>query len=351
VFSARFLHKISKYQRPEEARRFLRNDRYWIPEIAERVLSRADELSPKKPRHALGFAEIGETLVERIRGATPDLRMHALCSVGGALRATGELVRADLTFARAEALATSCSIPLRAMLVRQTAILRMHQGRPDDALRLIDQAVALDRSARGVPAKSLSAKGSIHYFRAEYDRSRACFKEVLDGTDPTSDLYTFVMQNLAATYAGQPNLTIQDAVFARKLLRDVQEQIKGVRETPVRYIMWHTEGLFHGLLEEFYKAILHLVQAQEGFLRIKQIGDFARVSLDLIDVHLRKGDPGKAKTTIERAAKEIAGVPGYEETAALFERSLEVPITQAVGFLRERLSGALALRVEMPGEG
>lgn len=106
-----------------------------------------------------------------------------------------------------------------------------------------------------------------------------------------------------------PNLTIQDAVFARKLLRDVQEQIKGVRETSVRYIMWHTEGIFHGLLEEFYNAILHLVQSQEGFLRIHQIGDFARVSLDLIDVYLRKGDPSKAKTPIEGAAKEIAGFP------------------------------------------
>lgn len=85
VFSPRFLSNISKYERPEQARRFLRHDRYWTPEIAERLLDRADELSPKKPQTALGFAEIGSTIVERIRGATSDLRMHARCSVGGAM--------------------------------------------------------------------------------------------------------------------------------------------------------------------------------------------------------------------------------------------------------------------------
>lgn len=237
------------------------------------------------------------------------------------------------------------------MLVRQTAILRMHQGRPDDALRLIEEAVTLDRSTGEVPVKSLLAAGAIRYFRAEYDQSRTCFKEVLDGTKPASDIYTFAMQNLAASYAGQPNLSIKDAVFARKLLRDVQQQIKGVRETPVRYIMWHTEGIFHGLLEEFYRAIVHLVQAQEGFLRLEQIGDFARVTIDIVDVYLRKGDEDTARETIERAEKEIAGRPGYEDTAALFSRALEVPISEAVELVRGLLSATLALRVEVPAEG
>lgn len=351
VFSARFLRNISKYQRPEDAQRFLRLDRYWIPEIAERLLARVDELTPKKPQQALGLAEIGIELVERIRDASPDLRMHAYCSLGGALRATEHLHRAEAIFDRAEPLRPTCSVPLQAMFSRQRANLRLHQMRLDEALRLIEEAVALDRSVGNVPAKSLLAAGAIRYFRREFDVSRRCFKEVLDLTDPSSEIYAFAMQNLAATYAGQSNLSIKDAVFARKLLRDVQQQIKGVRETPVRYIMWHTEGIFHGLLEEFYKATIHLVQAQEGFLRLEQIGDFARVTIDLVDVYVRKGDEAKAREAIERAVKEIASSSGYEDTAALFERSLEKPIAEAAGFIRERLPGALALRVEVPREG
>ena len=349
MFSERFLRNISKYTRPEEAQRFLRLDRYWIPEIAERLLARVDELTPKKPQQALPLAEIGAKLVERIRNAPPDLRMHASCSLGGALRAIGNLIRAEATFNLAEPLLASCSISVQAMFVRQQAILLIHQGHSDEAIRLAEKAVALDRSTGAVPTKSLLTEGAIRYFRGEFERSCQCFKEVLEVTDPSSDIYTFAMKNLAGALSRQ-NVTIKEIRIVRQLLRDVQNKIKGLRETPVRYMMWHIEGVFHGLLDEFYKAQRHLNQALDGFERIGQVGDMVRVTIDLVDMYFQKGDPENARVAIEDAAHRIASFSGYEDTVALLDRALEGPITEAADFIRERLSAALALRVELPGE-
>ncbi len=347
VFSVRFLRAIATIQSPEKAKRFLRLDRYWLPEIAEPLLARIDELVPLKPQVALQLAEIAQELVGRIRNPSAELRFHAVCSLGVAQRETGNLAEAETTLARAERLVAACGIAQRAMFDRQQAILRIYQGNGNDALRLAQSAVDLDRSLEEVPAKSLLTLGGIHYFRDEYEESTACWKEVLEKTDPTSDIYAFAMQNLAATFA-RKNLPIKEIVPARKLLETVRDRIKGIRQTPVRYVVWYSEGLLHSSLNEFKAAVRHLDQARTGFLKLEQVGDYARATIDLVDVFVRKGNAGKAQTILERAAREIAGRPGYGAAAKIFESALEGRITDVPEYLRERISTALAQRVEVP---
>lgn len=347
MFSARFLRGISTIQSPEKAKRFLRQDCYWVPEVADLILARIDELVPLKPRVALELAEIAEELLKRMRDPSLELRIHAMCSLGAAQRETGDLAGAEATFSRAESLVDGCSTELKATYARQQAILRIYQGKSDDALRLAQKAVDLDRRLDEVPAKSLLTLGGIRYFRGEYEASTECWKEVLEKADPTSDIYAFAMQNLAATFA-RKNLTIKEIVPARKLLETIRERIKGIRATPVRYVIWYTEGLLHSALNEFKAAIRHLQQARTGFLRLNQVGDFARATIDLVDVFARKGDVSKAQTAMERAARELFGHPGYEAAAALFESALKERLTDAPEFLRDRISSALANRPEVP---
>lgn len=347
MFSVRFLRSISTIQSPEKAKRFLRLDRYWTPEVVEPLLARIDDLVPLKPRVALELAEIAGELLGRMRNPSLQLRVHASCSLGAAQRETGNLAGAETTFARVEGLVDGCDAGLQATFARQQAILRIYQGRSDDALRWAQKAVDLDGGLDLVPAKSLLTLGGIRYFRGEYEESAECWKEVLEKTDPSSDIYAFAMQNLATTFA-RKNLTIKEIVPARKLLEVIRERIKGIRETPVRYVVWYTEGLLHSSLNEFKPAIRHLQQARTGFLRLDQVGDFARATIDLVDVFVRKGDLQKAQATIERAAREISGHSGYEPAARLFESALEELITDAPEFLRAHISTTLAKRPEVP---
>lgn len=286
-------------------------------------------------------------MIRRMRNPSRELRVRAISSLGAIQRATGNLTEAETTLARAEGLVDGCRIALQATLARQQAILRISQGKGDDALRLAQKAVDLDRTLDEVPAKSLLTLGGIHYFRGEYEASTECWKEVLEKTDPTSDTYAFAMQNLAATIA-RKNLPIKEVVPARDLLELIRERIKGMRKTPVRYVVWYTEGLLHSSLNEFKPAIRHLNQARNGFLKLDQVGDFARATIDLVDVFVRKGDVPKAQTTLKRAAREISGHPGYEAAAKLFESSLEERITAVPEFLRDRISTVLAKQPEVP---
>ena len=333
VFSARFLRSILKIQRPEEARRFLRLDMYWCPEVAEPLLSRIDELTPLQPRQALGLAEIAVELVKRIRDASRDLRVHALCSLAGAQRASDELQASEASLRAAEPLVESCAPAIQALFARQRAVLLIHQGSKNKALRIAQEAVRLERSLGKVPTKGLIVEGGVRYIREEYKESGECWNEILRYEDPASDLYAFAMQNLAATLAQQP-ISLEETVEARKLLRQILERIKGIRRTPVRYIVWYTEGLFHHRLQEYQQAIDHFMQARSGFQRIEQMTTFTSVSVDLIDAFVKYGKLDRARNAIERTARQLSEFEEHTQDAEVFRLALSQPMEGAAEFLR-----------------
>lgn len=336
VFSARFLRSILQIQRPEEASRFLRQDRYWCPEVAEPLLTRVDELTPLQPNAALGLAEIALDLVKRIRNASRDLQAHAWCSLAGAQRAQGALLAAESSLRAAEPLVKSCEMPIQALFARQRAVLLIHQGHKDKALRTAQEAVRLERRLEKVPTKGLIVEGAVRYLRDEYKKSGECWNEILQNEDPASALHAIAMQNFAATLAKQP-LSLEEVVEARKLLRQILERIKGVRKTPVRYIIWHTEGLFHLRLEEFGQAIDHFMQARSGFFRLEQMISLARVSADLIEALVKSGKLERARHMMERTAKQLAEYEEHTGDAQVFRLAMAQPIAEAAEFLRARL--------------
>lgn len=325
-----------KIQRPEEARRFLRQDRYWCPEVAEPLLARIEELTPLKPKDALGLAEIAFDLVKRIRNASRDLQAHAWCTLAGAQRAQGSLLAAESSLQAAAPLAKSSEPAIQALFARQRAVLLIHQGHKDKALRTAQEAVRLERRFEKVPTKSLIVEGVVRYFRAEYMKSSECWNEILKNEDPASDLYAISMQNLAATLAQQP-ITLEEVVEARKLLRQIQERIKGIRKTPVRYIIWYTEGLFHLRLAEFRQAIDHFMQARSGFSRLEQMSTLALVSADLTEALVRSGKLERARHMMERTAKQLSEYEEHTGEAQVFRLAMAQPIAEAAEFLRARL--------------
>ncbi len=338
VFSARFLRSIQKIQRPEEARRFLRQDKYWCPEVVERLVKRVDDLVALKPKQALGIAEIALELTKRMRNPSQELQAHANCALAAALRSCGRLAEAESFFSRAEELSIRGSDSLIAMILRQKAVLFAEQGK-SQALHLAQRAVALDEKAGRFPDKSLIGEGIVHYFRRDFPRSSDCFLKVVQNGDPCSDVYILAMEYFIASFLHRPLLGTEIAQ-ARKSLRLVAERIKGVRSTPVRYQIWWVEGLLHSILDEFRVAVNHLMQARDGFLRLELIPDFSLVSIDLVEVLVKKGDPEKARVIINRTLEKIAEYEEHARFAEAYRLALDQPIDQAADFIRKRLSPA-----------
>lgn len=340
MLSARFLRSISKIQRPEEASRFLRLDLYWQPEVVERLLARVDEIIPRKPKNALGLAEIALEMTRRMRNPRRELRAHAHCSLADAQRWLGRLAACGTNLHNAEKLAVDGPYSLRAMVQRQKALYLIELKDLDSALKVAKAAVALERSNEAPPIKSLLVEGIVYGFLEEPEKSCACFDEARKLADPNSTDYIFATNNLVASLMKGPLLGTE-IVQARKLLRQILDQIRGVRQSPVRYMIWYTEGLLHAIMEEYRQAAAHFLQAREGFLRLEAIPDYARVSVDHIDVLVKKGDEERARITLERTAKNVGEFQGNERLAEIFRSAQELPIAESAGFLRSRLSQAL----------
>lgn len=326
-------------QKPEEAQRFLRNDRYWHAGVAGPLLARIDQLVPLKPKQALGLAEVALELVQRIRNPPPDLQGHVYCSLAATQRATGKLDEAESNFQTAERLVQCGSPTFKAMVLRQKALLLVDRGQLDRALAAARSAVELDRSVPIFPTKSLMIEGIVRDFQEDIPGGIRCFQEVLEHADPASDEYLFATNSLIVLLMKRPLLGTE-IVRARKDLRRVQNRIRGIRETPVRYIIWHVEGRLHMSMEEYRQAIDHFLQARSGFLRMEMIGDFARVSIDLIDAMAKKGESEKARSTIERTIKHIAEFPGNEHLLKAFQMASNLPIAEVADSIRERLSAS-----------
>lgn len=336
MLSERFLRRIDKIQGPEEAQRYLRSDRCWHPEVVELLFKRADRLVSLKPKAALGIAEIGLTLVTRLRVPSRELQAHGLCSVATAQRYLGKLREAESHFYQAEKLSQGGSATLAAMIARQKALLCVDQGDLALAIKLARKAVKLDRGTRIFPTKSLLVEGIVLFFRNEVSASEACFRDVLEHEDPANDDYLFATNNLVRVLLKRP-LLASEILEARKTIRRLQDRIRGVRETPVRYVFWYLEGLLHGLMEEYRLAAKHIEQSRAGFLRMEMMPDYARMSVDLVDVLVKKGDTEKARQVIKETVAQLSTFEEGKRFAEGFRLADSEPVESVVGLLRAQI--------------
>lgn len=336
MLSERFLRRINKIERPEEAQRYLRSDRCWRPEVVSALLRRADQMVPLRPQDALGIAETALTIVNRLRVPHRELQAHALCSVATAQRFLGRLREAESLFLQAEKLGHGASVPLSAMILRQKSLLHVDQGNLDFALKLARKAVKLDRSSDKFPTKSLLVEGIVLGLRNEFKASLACFKEILEHADPTSDDYLFATNNLVATLMKRP-LLASEVVGIRKTIQSLRKRIRGVRDTQVRYIFWYLEGLLHINMEEFRLAVKHLEQGRSGFLRMGLITDYARISVDLIDALVKKGEFEEMRRIIAETSAQLDSFDDTAQYAEAFRLASGEPVETAAEGLRKRI--------------
>lgn len=304
MFSARFLRSIQKIQRPEDARRLLRLDRYWIPEVAEALLVRIDGLVSFQPALAAELAEITVELVGRIRDVESALQAHAFCSLAVAQRFLGRLPEAEASFDHAKKLGESGPISLSAMICRHRALLLLDLRKPDDALRLVRKAVVLEREAGVSASRSLICEAVICGSLGDFATCAQLCEEVLEKESPDSPVYLSAVQNLLSANVQRP-MSVEGFLEAKEMFRRVRFKLRGIRETPVRYCVWYAEALLHLRMKEFPNATEKLQQARAGFLALSLLKDYALASLDLAKVFARMNAEDRGWVVLERTAFEL----------------------------------------------
>lgn len=146
------------------------------------LLEEADMTSPTDPRLSGHLAGLAMTLLEARLGRTETLRQEAraLVLIATSLHRQGLFDQADDVFRSAIGTldAEPIDIAARAWLCYALALLRMDQGRIDEALALLARATQLFEELRdhGSQARSLIAEGQLRFRELDHEGARRCFR-------------------------------------------------------------------------------------------------------------------------------------------------------------------------------
>ena len=339
MFTDRFLRSIEKISKPEEAQRFLRQDRYWVPEVAKPLLKRIDDLVNQCPQDALALAQIAVELVGRLRPPDRELQAHAWCSLATAERFAGKLEAAEAHFTKAEHFAIGAPAAIAAMIARQKALLLLDLHRTEHSLKLVREAVCLEKKAGLTASKSLLCEGVIHFTLGDHAGAERCFREVLELEEPGASVYLSAMQNLLPVVALRA-LTIEDLLAAEDFFRDVRGKLRGIRRTPVRYCVWHAEAILLYRQKEFRLAIEKLEQARTGYRELGWWFDFALASLDTVKATAKRESEARAREVLIECLGELEQASANKNIVEAFRLGLETEsVEKAVVLIRQMLFG------------
>jgi tetratricopeptide (TPR) repeat protein len=294
--------------------------------LAEFLALESVRIAAEDAEKALELAQLAVTTAEAIGGCTPwlsKLRAFAYAHLGNAYRIFGDLRKADEAFAKFSELWQAgkddpTTLLDEARLIAMKAALRREQRRFDEALRLLDQALALDKHAalRGVlllsKSKALEEAGDAAEALTVL-RSAGAF------IDPVAEprLFLCYRQNLLLLL-----VELQAFTEAAPLLAEVTELSRRLSNRLDRVRLRWAEARIADGHRETDLAISLFNQVRADFISADMTFDAALVSLDLATLFAREGRPSEVKA---------------------MARSL-VPIFEAQGVDREALASLAAFR-------
>ncbi len=281
---------------PEQADLVILRSKYWTPTFCWRYFERCDDLIFDDAHAGLQAAEVAPELVELVckfsRDTEPraSLRLRALCVLGSAYRATGDLEQAEQVYRRACFLIKRESVPEgdRANLLFRIGRLRSVQNRMEEALQLADESVgAYRRSSEEVRQRylgeALVMRGTCHYEIA--GQSAAAVKdwsEALSCTDPKTQprVHYVASHNLVCTLVERTvdprSLSIVESYMsqARKFLSKRPRSVQKLR------LVW-LQGMIMIRFGSTRRGEAALASARKGFIEMQAPFDMAMVSLEL----------------------------------------------------------------------
>ena len=321
------------------------NPRFQTWGFFELLVDKARWTVLEEPRKAEEMLRLALDVVEHLDpthygpGSIDSARARAWASLGNALRVLADFRQAEQAFRQAEVhLANGWLDPLdEALLLEYKASLRRAQRRFDEALQMLDAAIALYREVNEPHGhgRALMGKGLVlRYSGSDAESASACFREslfLLDGNEEPR-LLALSQANLIGC--------LLDSGRAEEAAALIPESIKLMEQVGQRCDVLHlrwmggTAAVAMGQTEEAERIFLELI---EDFTQDRLAYNVALVSLELSAVYARQGRTGDVK----RLASEILPIfqsceVHREAIAALivFEKAAEME-QLSVGLVEE----------------
>jgi tetratricopeptide (TPR) repeat protein len=271
----------------EQLGRVLDDESFQTWGLCRLLLKRSLEQAHAEPGHAVQLAELGVRIAERLGDVydpswVRDLRARALATLGNARRVIGELHGAEIAFLEAERVAAESSSgnpEVRAEQLHLKASLRRDQRRLDEALSLIEQAIALyaetdsHEAAIRAQLKKAQIQEEAGELLAAVETLRAAERPLAEHGSP--EMRMWVGNSLILCLVG-----LERYDEARELFRQVEEESRQAGQPLDRLRLRWVEGkIAAGLGEEPAEALLR--EVSRDFARRGLPCDAALVALDL----------------------------------------------------------------------
>ncbi len=298
-------------------------EEYWSEALCVRVAAESIQSAPNRPTEALELAELALLIAERIPGGEVErlrLQGYAWAHVSNARRVCNDLPGAERAMLRARGLWEAGGALGNPGLLNQAwlpgleAALRRDQRRFPEALKRIDEALALDPGE--LRCQILLTKAQIHETLGDPETSTAALLEAATLVNPSKEpRHAFgVRFNLLVNLCH-----LERFVEAEPRLPEVKELAERLGEELDRTrVVWLEAKIAAGLgRTEEAKAAFE--QARQVFRRRTLAFDYALVTLELAVLLLEQGRTGAVKTLAEEMLSIFRAQKVERETLAALQ--------------------------------
>jgi tetratricopeptide (TPR) repeat protein len=333
---------------PQERRRLLiwEDARFQSWGFHELLLDRARQETLETPQRVEDLLRLALDVTELLDGeeygpgSVEAAKARTWTWLGNACRVLGDFRQAESAFQTAELfLSRSWLDPLdEALLLELKAPLRRVQRRFDEALELLESAIAIYREVNEphLQGRALMMKGVVLQYKGDCQEAADCFRDSLFLLDGSREPRLAGMTRYNLISCLQEAGRSAEAAALIPEARRIMEQV-GTRSDQGR-LRW-TEGRVAASLGRYEEAAETFHELREAFLEDGIAFDAALVSLDLATVYLRQRRIEETK----RLAAEM--IPVFQSREVYREALAALIVFQRVAEM-EQLTVGLVEEIE-----
>lgn len=319
------LTELTSLPESEQLRRVSTEDRFADADLARHLLDRGYAIRYENPRKMLHLILLGRMAADACSAKTAgekqelaDLRAEAWGQFANALRINGRFAESEQAFGTALDLfeAGTGSPEIHALLLAQLCPLRSHQRRFAEAIELIEQAAQIYREIgrKHLLGSSLVQKAIPVLYAGRPEEAVRLLEEAIRLIDRMEDprLFLAAHHNLARCFIDlrQPEEALAIYYQARDLYRGHSDPIILLRAA------WQ-EGQLLREIGHLHNAEAALLRSRRGFLEAGLAFEAALVSVDLAELYRSTGSSDKLRQVIEEAMPVFRALGVKREIFAL----------------------------------
>ena len=355
---ARARRQLRSLDLPEQAGKILNYSRYWTEEFYLQLEDHCESLLFSDPVAGFQVARVLPTLARRIhqhltqtsprklddlkRRRLRELEARALCVLGGSYRRLGNLAKSEAVYRQALDIDT-ISLSEQANLCRRLAILRLNQGRIEEALTLVNGAIAIYRQEGNESfAKALMARGYIFLESGRYSEAVLDHAAALPYINAKKSPRAFHMaiHNICCALT-KGSAYPEDLGSAIQYLREANRLTRTKRQSVPKLKLKWIQGILMNKLGFTRRGEMLLANARQGLASLGSPFDVAMVSLDLSALYLREGRIWKLSVLANETFQMFGELEDPETLAALrlwyHAAQAEVLTSEMISITRETL--------------